>query len=287
MKKLKLLSGIIMIITAFLFGGCYTQVAMSSNNGDNSNSYGYSNDQENQNDQTPADSTYGDQYGDNGYYQDQQPGSIDNNYYGYPPFAQNPFWRYNSSFSIGFGWGSSFFDPYYWDPFGLWTSYYPNYWGPNPYYPVYYDPYYSPYWGGNWFYNNGQRYTRSREMNNLRNDNGYRTRGDRNSYGGSYGATILSSPSSTRSEPYNTTSDRSRTQSPAGVNNSRNGNDRNQNGAANRNNNNLRNDNGRNQTQKVESNNSNRQSNGGQRTYTKPNNTRNSSGRSNYSERRR
>ena len=53
MKKLSFLSGVILIITAFLFGGCYTQLEMQRNASGN---YGYNNegDQTNGNYQTPA-----------------------------------------------------------------------------------------------------------------------------------------------------------------------------------------------------------------------------------------
>ena len=92
MKKLRFLSGVAFLVTAFLFGGCYTQLEMRSNTPDN---YGYNN-QENQNNgsnQTSADSAYGSQYGDqNGGLQDST------NYYGSGNinnynFNTSPYWN--------------------------------------------------------------------------------------------------------------------------------------------------------------------------------------------------
>ncbi len=273
MKNLKLWSGIIMIITAFLFGGCYTQVAMNNGYGDNNSEYGDGNDQGYQNDQTPADSVYGDQYGyadslgsnQNNYFNDyyNQPPWANDYFYGYSPLNRNPFWRYNSNFSLGFGWGNDFYNPYSWDPYGLWTNYYPGYWGPYPYYPTYYDPYYSPYWGGNWYYNNGRHYkTRTGEMTRLRNDNGF-NRGDRNGYRQPSSTTVYST-STVRYEPDNTSrsSNRSTTSS---VNNS---NDRNQNRSSRSSYRSPRNNNGR-----SEGTNNVRKSSGRQEnhpTYTRP-----------------
>ncbi len=248
MKNLKIWSGIILIIAAFLFGGCYTQLAMN-------NGYGSGNDQGYQNGQTPADSLYGDQYGysdSSSYYQNgnfndyynQPPWSWDNYYYGYPSFTRYPFWRYN--FSLGFGWGDGFYNPYYWDPYGLWTGYYPGYWGPYPYYPSYYNPYYGyygSYYGGYGYYNNGHQYTRSREMIGLRNDNGG-GRGDRNRNGRDGNSGIYST-SSSRPEPYSTTGSNNNARRPASVSNTNN--NRNQSRSSGRTYRSPRNNNGRNQ----------------------------------------
>jgi|YelNatPaOPRAMG01_1025707.scaffolds.fasta_scaffold00075_8 hypothetical protein len=180
MKKIKNLSWMILVISAFLFSGCYTQLAVSNSGNDN---YGYSDDQnnsDNQNYQTPSDSLYGDQYNNNDStnYQYYQDGNIDNNnyygpYFGSSYFCPNPFWGYSPAFTIGFGWNYGFFDPYYWDPFGLWTNYYPYYYGPYPFYPTYYSPYYGNYWGGYGFYS-GTRYRRPNDISTIRNNNGLR-----------------------------------------------------------------------------------------------------------------
>lgn len=279
MKNLRYLSGVILVITAFLFAGCYTQIAMNTQGDNGGDNYGYGNDQgyQNENDQSQADSLYGDQYNNDqnynsndSYGQDyfQNPWSL-NIYYGYPSFSRYPFWRY----SYGFGWGSSFFDANYWDPFGLWTSYYPGYWGPYPYYPTYYDPYYSPYYGGNWFYNNGRHYVRSNQITRQRNDNGRDFRGDRNSFGRpNYSGTY--SPSARAGS-------NSRDNNSARVNSTRSS-DRNQGRSSSYNR--TRNDNGRNSRSYSERRSSSRPE---QPAYTRPDDRRSSSsgnsGRSSYS----
>ncbi len=208
MKKLRILSGIILVITAFLLGGCYTQVAMQDNN---SGYYGYGNNNSypnNQNPadtsysyqgyQTPADSAYGNQYGydNNNYY-----GPGYNNYYGSPYYNG---WNSYPSLSLGLSWGG-FYNPFYWDPLNLWSynPYYYNLYNPyGIYYPTYYNPYnYYPYYGGYYSYSTPYK-KRSRGDYNLRNNDGGRNFGGRGSVVGSGGTTTTYSPNTvTRSEP--------------------------------------------------------------------------------------
>ena len=184
MKKLSFLSGVILIITAFLFGGCYTQLEMQRNASGN---YGYNNegDQTNGNYQTPADSAYGNQYDDQtGIQQDSinySDSGITNNYY----INNSPYWSDwypYSSFSLGFYWGG-YYNPYYWNSFNNWGCYF-CYFNPavlyssyfyNPYYYSYYYPYYyggyGGYYGGYYY---AKTFHRSRGNYRLRNNNGLR-----------------------------------------------------------------------------------------------------------------
>jgi len=182
MKNLKILFGSVLVIAVMLLSGCYTQVAMTDNGSDNS---GYDNNSQG-NYQTPADTNYGnqyDQYGNQDNYDSTQQGTGNNYYYNYPPSYGGPWSSYdwNPRFSLGFYWGSPFYDPYYWDPFGLW-SYYPGYY---PYYSSFYPTYYPNYYYGYNGYYGGiyGGYTtiipRSHDTYRLRNNDGFRNSEDR------------------------------------------------------------------------------------------------------------
>jgi len=225
MKKLRILSGVIVVITAFLLSGCYTQLAMKNNPSGN---YGYNSDngQNNGNYQTPADSAYGSQYeGQTGVQQDSTnyygSGTTNNYYLNSSPYWND--WYYNPSFSLGFYW-DGYYNPYYWNSFNNWGCYF-CYFNPpvlyssyyyNPYYSSFYYPYYYGYYGG--YYT--RIVNRSKGTYRLRNNDGLRGEGGRGSISGSSNGTLASFPSSSgrnvtsrsssrtttvkRSEPYNT-----------------------------------------------------------------------------------
>ncbi len=217
MKNLKYLFGSILVITALFLSGCYTQVAMTDN-GSNNSGYGYNNNSQGYY-QTPADSNYGDQYGYQNYQDSTQQGTANNYYYNNPPYYNNsPYYSpwsswnsyyWNPSFSLGFYWGSPFYDPNYWDPFGLWSYNYPGYY---PYYNSFYPSYYPYYYGYNGYYSGlyGGYSTiipRTHDTYQLRNNDGFRNSGDRGSLTRTNGSILVSSPSSYggRSEPYGRT----------------------------------------------------------------------------------
>jgi len=136
--------------------------------------YGYSYHRGTQDNQAPADSNYSNQYGDQNYpdssysdqygdqnYPDSSDGSV-NNYYGWPPYYGSDY-GYNSPYVYaGLYWNSPFYDPFYWDPYGLWA--------------------FSPgfYYGGfGYGYGHGLGYghggiTRTRGTGNIRNNDGSR-----------------------------------------------------------------------------------------------------------------
>ncbi len=201
MKNIKILSVLIIILTALFFGGCYTQIAMNDN-GDNygNDNYGYNNDQNSQDYQTPADSAYGDQYDS---LSQIEPTTINNYYFGYPRYWGSMYYGYSPSYSFGVTWGFPYYNPYYWDPFGIW-NYYPTYYNPYSYYGGYYNPYYYGNYGYYGYY--GSYYSkianRSRETNRLRNNDGFRNNGDRgNTFVGNNDATTIPTVSTNRNEP--------------------------------------------------------------------------------------
>jgi len=181
MKKRSILSGLILIAAAFMFAGCYTEIVLRSPGQD---MYGYSDDQNTQDNQTPADSTYGEQYGDQAY-PDSTGGIVNNDYMGGP--YDGPYCLGTHYYS-GLYWGSSFYDPYYWDPFGLWSPYYYGfYFSPFGFYPYYHNLYYGYGYGNGWGYGYGygyggnyrNGYVRTRDVKNLRDNNGTRNIGGR------------------------------------------------------------------------------------------------------------
>jgi hypothetical protein len=187
MKTSRILSGVIVIAATLFLAGCYTQFATRGAGG-----YGYGYDQGSQYDQSPADSTYGDQYGDQNY-PDSTYGQ-DNYDYGNPPYA--PYYGsdygYNSpNIYSGLYWSSPFYDPFYWDPYGLW-SYYPGlYMGAFGFYPYYHNLYYGGYgygYGGYGYgqYGNGNNFTRTRGRSNLRTNDGTRNPGGREGIAGTH-----------------------------------------------------------------------------------------------------
>lgn len=206
MKNIKLFSGLILILSALFLGGCYTQIAMNDNGDNNGNdNYGYNNDQNSQDYQTPADTTYGNQYDtlDNQY----EPNTINNYYFGYPRYSGSFCWGNYPSYSVGINFGFPYYNPYYWDPFGLW-SYYPTYYNPYYYNPYsYYGGYYNPYYYGNYgyygYYGNYNSGTvqRSNSTTRLRNNDGFRSGGDRGIVTGTNGNTSVPTANTTRNEP--------------------------------------------------------------------------------------
>ncbi len=207
MKNIKFFSVVILIFTGLFLSGCYTQIAMNDNGNDSgydnsgNDSYGYNNDQNSQDYQTPADSAYGDQYDSLSQY---EPNTINNYYFGYPRYWGSSSWSYYPSYSFGISWGFPYYNPYYWDPFGIWT-YYPTYYNPYSYYGGYYNPYYNyGYYGYYGYY--GSYYSgiinRTRSASRLRNNDGFRNGGDRGGIiSGTNGATTISTVSSNRNEP--------------------------------------------------------------------------------------
>jgi hypothetical protein len=182
MKRIKILSGLCLLVSALLFAGCYTQFPMRISGG-----YGYSYHRGTQNNQTPTDSNYGNQYGDQNYpdsinsdqYGDQNyPDSSDgivNNYYGCPPYYGNDY-GYNSPYVYGgLYWNSPFYDPFYWDPYGLWAFGPGFYYGAFGFYPYYHNLYYGSYgYGHGLGYGHGG-FTQTRGTGNLRNIDGSRS----------------------------------------------------------------------------------------------------------------
>lgn len=175
MKTIKILNWLVVALTALILSGCYTMIEMRDRGNDNN---GYSNDENSQNYQTPADSNYGDQYDQ----QDMDSSQTNiNNYYGYSPYYGSDYWYGSPRVHLGFVWGTPFYDPFYWDPFGLWTYYPYNFYSPfvyNPYnygYYGYYNGFYNGYYNGY----NGHNLYRSRDTRNVRNNNGLRDPGSR------------------------------------------------------------------------------------------------------------
>lgn len=172
MKNLKLYSGLFLAL-AFLLGGCYTQVALNDNNGDNSYSNGNNNGDQYY--QSESDSGY---TNNNQYYDNQnQP------YYNINLGFGNPFYRsywgwYGQGMNFGFSYGN-YYDPYY---YGYYDPFYYSTWC-SPYSFSYYYPYAGYYYYTNNPYNYYPYYYYSTNQisNRYGNSGGYKTR---NNYGG-------------------------------------------------------------------------------------------------------
>jgi hypothetical protein len=183
MKSTKFLSGAVIITAALMFAGCYTQVQMRRPANDG---YGYDRGSQEQTDQTPADSNYGDQYGDQSYA-DSSDGYVNNNF-DYQPNYGSDYWYNSPRIYGGLYWSSPFYDPFYWDPYGLW-AYSPGFFYGAFGYPYYHNFYYG--YGNGYGYGYGGKYgygyngTRTRDTRNIRNNNGYRNGSGRGSVAGS------------------------------------------------------------------------------------------------------
>ena len=195
MKNYKFKIALMLLASIFLFGGCYTQLAVKERV---IYQREYSDYSEDEYDTTQNYSDEQSEYSEENYDED---GVTINNYYSEPiyPSYRRYFWSYYPSVSIGayFGsyYGSYYYDTYCYDPF-----FYPG-WCFNPWYDPYYS-YYPSWWLGNyypynyygnygsgWAYNNDNYKTRSNSGYKIRNNDGLRggsgTRGSLTRGGGS------------------------------------------------------------------------------------------------------
>lgn len=171
--KNKLFNMVVPLIAVILFSGCYTQLAVKETASQKERrDYSYYEDEN-------YDSSYSDENSERDYsYQDDADIVINKYYYGFYPSYRRYFWSYHPSIVIGIGWGSWYYDPFYYYPVFYWSWcgacwYYPTYY--YSYYPFYYPPYYY-YWGsGGWGYYDNYKYReRTRDIYSIRNNSGLR-----------------------------------------------------------------------------------------------------------------
>ncbi|MFA6598453.1 MAG: hypothetical protein WCS69_12065 [Ignavibacteriaceae bacterium] len=160
MKKYFLTIAIAFVM--FSVYGCYTQVDFRNRQQDD---YGYSNDQNQEDNYSENDS---DTYSDGG-----SDVTINNYNDGYFPGYRRYLWHnYYPSFSVGFSYGP-YWDPFYYDPW--YYGYYPGIPVIAYYSPYYYDNYYDGGYYNNSYWNGGSVYKeRTTSAYRLRNNDGGR-----------------------------------------------------------------------------------------------------------------